>query len=1111
MLKKTTAILLAAIFILTAITAFAITPDYDRLLGDINDDGRIDGTDYLLCKRVVFGTYQLDESQRYSADINGDDTVDSIDYILIKRHSFGTYTIVQPTTDDTTSEETTSDTSSDSGESDVGNDNSNDNSNDSGVVVAPNNVVSVGKKYTVSVEANSRYPDTYNCELTDMIYGVSTSYYSGAFSGYNSSFDITVDLEQDGIDISKIELSYLSVDTAGIYIPASVVIYASDDQASWQKLGNLEIPAFKSGAVMSAVLELESFVSYRYICYSVTRSASWVFIDEILVYSGSVINDGATSGSINDSYNASTITEESIEYNRELMSTGESVNKSLGMTAVSKGCGYTIDCANYDWRSSTSTTVLTDGSETCAPFELESWIGIENREQSASITVDLGKIHNDIFGFSLHSFNRPYSNIYLPNFVEVEVSKNGKDFVTIGVLYATSESQENFAYSLFLNELLGIRYVRFVLSSGGSYCWIEEIEVFANHYDTTTYPSGNLYGSFDFVTTSVASYWKRTFDYNSKKNLISGLKQEIVSDIYLDYNSSINYNAPENTTLLTDGVTTNNTDCYNGYWCQFHRGDGRKIFYDLGYISSISAFSIRFLNNDAYGIYHPDNVKLVLSENGTDWYVASDIVISETTQTIVTVSANLDKSYRARYAMFYFDVKVHVFVDEITLTGKKNVNNAAFLTSLDEYYMDFTNLSGEKNNYAAPSEDLIGGAEDVCLIYHNIITANQDFFLPYVAYLDKQGNVLDTLFDAYLFLPSTASLPSGGHAYASSYASDWNYLFDDMFASNKNFDALDKTVAFVKDELALSDYKLKVFVTIPHMDTTLDGFGDIDGDGINDSLLTLEGRVAVARKYAERVILKFASMNYENIELCGFYWFHESIYGDDIDTAKAVNALMDELGYDMFWIPYFSASGYSRWKEFGFDVGCLQPNYAFSLDVDVTRIETAATLAKNYGMCIEIELDGSELSDKRFFNKYMGYLSGGVKFGYMNDCIHMYYQGGNTISAAYHSSDDKVRLIYNYTYQFIKGTLDITPDVVSEIKKSTSANTSLNGDLNSTNDVTKQYCVAFSPEHGSVTIAENGKFVYYPNKGFTGTDTFTYRVGNYLGWSEECVVTVTVG
>ena len=60
--------------------------------GDINGDGKVDSTDYLLIKRAAFGTYTFTEAMTLAGDINSNGSVDSADYLLAKRICFGTYT-----------------------------------------------------------------------------------------------------------------------------------------------------------------------------------------------------------------------------------------------------------------------------------------------------------------------------------------------------------------------------------------------------------------------------------------------------------------------------------------------------------------------------------------------------------------------------------------------------------------------------------------------------------------------------------------------------------------------------------------------------------------------------------------------------------------------------------------------------------------------------------------------------------------------------------------------------------------------------------------------------------------------------------------------------------
>ncbi len=68
-----------------------VEPEY--ILGDVNDDGKIDQYDYILVKRHYFETRILTEDEALRADVNKDNKVDQYDYILIARHYFGTFVI----------------------------------------------------------------------------------------------------------------------------------------------------------------------------------------------------------------------------------------------------------------------------------------------------------------------------------------------------------------------------------------------------------------------------------------------------------------------------------------------------------------------------------------------------------------------------------------------------------------------------------------------------------------------------------------------------------------------------------------------------------------------------------------------------------------------------------------------------------------------------------------------------------------------------------------------------------------------------------------------------------------------------------------------------------
>ena len=61
--------------------------------GDVNMDGALTATDYLMVRRAVLGLIELDDYQKKLADVNGNGKIDANDYIMVKRAFLGTYTI----------------------------------------------------------------------------------------------------------------------------------------------------------------------------------------------------------------------------------------------------------------------------------------------------------------------------------------------------------------------------------------------------------------------------------------------------------------------------------------------------------------------------------------------------------------------------------------------------------------------------------------------------------------------------------------------------------------------------------------------------------------------------------------------------------------------------------------------------------------------------------------------------------------------------------------------------------------------------------------------------------------------------------------------------------
>lgn len=63
--------------------------------GDINNNGKIDMADYLICRRIIVGAYDADSRQKKASDVNENKKTDANDYLIIKRVYLGTYAITE--------------------------------------------------------------------------------------------------------------------------------------------------------------------------------------------------------------------------------------------------------------------------------------------------------------------------------------------------------------------------------------------------------------------------------------------------------------------------------------------------------------------------------------------------------------------------------------------------------------------------------------------------------------------------------------------------------------------------------------------------------------------------------------------------------------------------------------------------------------------------------------------------------------------------------------------------------------------------------------------------------------------------------------------------------
>ena len=972
--------------------------------------------------------------------------------------------------------------------------------------------ISVGKTYTTSLPASNNYPDTYGTELTDgMLAPRDGATYTekrcvGYETGSSSQFTVTVDLGQIESGITRFGVDYLSVREAGVAPPKSVNVKYSDDGKKWSKPMACVLPEYIDRTMQEAVCVPEEEISCRYVRFTFMGGHVWLFLDEVNVYAKREVADEKAEllKKITEKYMSETLTAEDRTALLDKISTGspDRTKEKISIKATYKTSVKAAD--DYPDVSAK----LTDGA-LGTRFEDGTWVGYE-AENGLEVVLTLDKKHTDVAAFSLHTCAVSGVGAKYPDSVTVFVSNDSENWTEAGRTYTTRAECETYGYELVLPCTVEAKYVKFILSPSDDGIFLVD-EASAYYYgDVDDDPS--VYPALEFPKVEENVFWdKNESDYSVKTDLIRGLGQQIscINGFTVDDKEK---NSPITFGALTDGRTAPDMDIHDGSYFKFYAGGGRAIFYDVGKVSTFDSFDMSFVYRPSWSVYVPGEVDVLLSLDAVTWYKVGSMA-PEGKSDPQKVESHLDIApAAARFVCFRFKANSWVGIDEIKANGTKEVLASTKSVSDAGYETNHPLGGGSSTGWANASPDLLEGAKDVYLAYHGKNLAwNADDFYYEIAYTDKDGKALDTMFDGILFLMGT-EFPSGlggGTGGVLNYnKSDAEWLVSSLFASDQNISALEISAGKLKKELSLpDDYKVKFYLSLYH--PSCSDFGDIDGDGKSETTATNEGRAKILCWLVDKFEESLAKQNYENIVFGGYYWYNESIRDNESATVSLTAEHIHAYGRQFFWIPYFSASGIADWRAYGFDTACLQPNFAFSLDTPTSRVAGASSIADLLGMSIEIEMDGKVVSDERYRLRYYEYLKQGAKLGFMEDAMHLYYMGVKPYSLA-KSLSPAIRQIYDYTYGFIKGTLELTPEKLDDVSVTTGVNTMISGSLIS-DGLPHIFKLIDPPSHGTVTLNDDGTFDYYPDKGYNGSDVFTFRYSDMLDYSDIVSVNVTVG
>lgn len=958
--------------------------------------------------------------------------------------------------------------------------------------------VSLGKSYTVSVEAAEQYSDAYQAELTNGTSGEVHSYSNSELAGFATrKLEVVIDLKKLQSGIHTFSASYYLANSAGISSSLGFAVACSSDNSTWTELGQLtSVNESLMNSLSYGELKLEEEISARYIRFTVTGNASWIFLEELTVTAFTELEEAVQYG-------------EAVEEAYRQLGTvtpikGEGViNTDLPKVCISKGASYTIEGAVSEKYPDTNGKLLTDGAFQTL-LEQGCWVGFDGGSD-VTVKLDLKEYAGDISSIEIVSLAKKSMEIYHPAaFDFAAVDEKGKK-TDLGRIYGAPRYEEGYKSFIFsVGKTFSARYLEITLHTvEDAVHFLGEISVYAHRKEVVdgVYPPVEI--------EAEGTPWESPSE--ESVNLVAGKPCQIDMVGAISKENYAN-NTPVTSLVMTDGAFSYDHNIHNGMFFKFCQGDRRRIIFDLEHLSAVEKLTISFCDIAEWAVHAPPAVSVVLSEDGIHWHRVGEIPLSaEEKPNISRGELTLQTAVKARYVAFSFPVTIWAGVDELQVFGRRSDKNAVSSSSYPSVYEEST-----ANKRKEPSEDLLGGAEHLCLMYHSKDCAPYTVadLLPYVAYLDQGMTIKDTMFDSFLFLYTTGQMPSGGSAFGNSTKSDWDWCIEDLFRDGVNLDALEAAAGQVKQTLGLgADFKYNVTMTIYYPGSGMKNFGDVDGDGISDDFTVYENRMKAIRQYVEEIEARFAAENYQNIRLVGYYWWHEGIEQNEDDLKRLLNEISEYLhgrDRDFFWIPYHCAPGFSAWSSYGFDIACMQPNYVFKSATPYSNLINNEKFTKLYGMGVEMEIDSACLSDRLFYKKYMEYITLGAETGYMTDTVNMYYQSIGIFGEAARSASYMARSVYDVTYHYIKGDLKNVPDTLEPRTCEAEKNKIFKGELGLDGKALREFKISALPEHGTVAFCDDGSFYYFPEKDFTGEVTFTFVYNEYLSWSEECKITIRV-
>ncbi|MDR0333240.1 MAG: DUF4855 domain-containing protein [Dysgonamonadaceae bacterium] len=366
---------------------------------------------------------------------------------------------------------------------------------------------------------------------------------------------------------------------------------------------------------------------------------------------------------------------------------------------------------------------------------------------------------------------------------------------------------------------------------------------------------------------------------------------------------------------------------------------------------------------------------------------------------------------------------------------KKNISILIF----SFLFLGLTGCRGKKETVMYSWEKQrteILGSTDMVLIYggghqRSPYYWETDRLSAYVTYTDRNQQT-HYLFDSFLFLEfrdggtgGTNNIFATGYGTSSATKTDWENLINYYFQAEKQVGALDKCIGEAIAVLGKPNFKHQVVISMPEpiryqdpRDTlsTSVYWGEIDGVVLD--FLVAEDRIKACKWFINRVRAKFAEMNYQHVELTGFYWLAEES-NHTYTILPVVATYLNDMKYSFNWIPYYNAPGFREWRAHGFNFAYLQPNHFFNEAVPYSRLIDACEKAIAYDMDMEVEFDERVLAGEGKTDRLRDYMRAFKEMGIWENKRLAYYQGNDALWRLKNSANEEDQDLYHEFCDFV--------------------------------------------------------------------------------------------